>query len=80
MEKSNVTTEQPARTVASASMAIEGIPPRMNRLSPGMMYAIAIDQQALRLIDETQYEPVTVPNTPAPPQEPPRPIPIAASP
>lgn len=42
-------TNDSSLAVPSASLAIDGIPPRMNRLSPGMMYAVAIDQQALRV-------------------------------
>ncbi len=49
MIESNFTTDDPKRSVLSAALAIDGIPPRMDRLSPGMMYAIAIDQQALRI-------------------------------
>lgn len=49
MKDRHTITEDPTRSAPNASLAIEGIPPRMNRLSPGMMYAIAIDQQALRI-------------------------------
>lgn len=42
-------TNSSALVVASATLAVDGIPPRMNRLSPGMMYAFSVDQQSLRI-------------------------------
>lgn len=45
----NLSKKDSAVVAASPALAIDGIAPRMGRLSPGMMYAITVDQQALRI-------------------------------
>lgn len=42
-------TQLPPGNAPLASLSIDGLPGRMSHLSPGMMYALAVDQQSLRV-------------------------------
>lgn len=45
----NLSKKDSAALAVGPALHIDGVPPRMSRLSPGMMYAITVDQQTLRI-------------------------------